>query len=300
MDSGAREVWARGAWIAIDTVRAAGLPVQAVFAGLPLDERALRSKTRVSWDFYVTLLERINDLCGGWQQVESLAEGTYHKVMPEVRSLAGAAVTPYRLVKFIWEVLDPFVFPMAAWRAEDLGDDRLRLVTRLHPGYRPCATWFQTSRGPIRSMTRHLDLPPIEILAQDVSDTYSVYDVQLPEPPSFTQRALRIPSAVRKMVVRMALGASSDGTPLTIQLDDQERNPYEPRLHFATKAWRLTAREADLLRLLVEGHTDPSLASTFGVPVETIEGRIIELAAKAGVPSRTQLIVQFWTQPLER
>jgi DNA-binding CsgD family transcriptional regulator len=300
MSTGAREVWARAAWAAVDTVRAAGMPVQAVFAGLPFDERALRSKARVPWDYYVMIVERMNELCGGPQQFESLVEGTYHKVMPEVRTLAGAAVTPVRLVKFLWEVLDPFVFPMAQWRADDLGDDRLRLVTRLHPGYRPCLLWFATSRGAIRSMTRHLDLPPIEILAEDVSPTHCVYDVQLPEAPSFTQRALRIPSAVRRVAMRIALGANTDGTPLTITLDDQASNPYEPRLQLASAAWRLTARELELLRLVVEGHTDRSIASMFGVAPETIEARIVELAAKAGAPSKTQLIVQFWTQPLER
>ncbi|MDX2088115.1 MAG: helix-turn-helix transcriptional regulator [Kofleriaceae bacterium] len=300
MQAGVKEVWARGAWAAIDVTRAAGLPVQAVFVGLPFDERMLRTRARVSWDHYVMIIERMNELCGGPAQLESLVENTIHKVLPEVRSLAGAAVTPFRLMKFFWEILQPFVFPMVTWRAEDLGDDRLRLVTRLDPGYRECEVLFTTLRGAIRSMTRHLDLPPIEILSEDIGPTHSVYEVQLPEPPSFTQRALRIPSAMRKLAVRIALGAASDGAPLTIQLDEHDRNPYEPRVLLATRGWCLSPREAELLRLVVEGHSERSIASTLGLTLESVEKRIAELTTRAGVASKTQLILQFWTLQPER
>lgn len=284
-DAGALQVWARAAWIAPDIVRAVGLPVRALFVGLPFDERALRTELRVPWDHYALLVERVAVLTGGLPQLELTLEHMFHRVVPEVRTLAGAAVTPRRLVRFVFEVLDPFFYPMLAFRVTDLGDDRLRVEGRLAPGYRPCEAFFIGSRGALRGLTRHLDLPPLEILADDVGPAHGVFDVQLPDAPSFAQRMGRIPSAVRRLATRALLGATRDGRPVTVHLDEHAPDPLAPRLALAATAWDLSADELALLRRAAEGFTD--------------DAALDALAAKAGAASRTDLVVRFWAQPLD-
>jgi hypothetical protein len=296
---GAQQVWARAAWLAPDIVRAVGLPVHALFTGLPFDERALRSELRVPWDHYVLLLERATALIGGLPQLELTLETMFHRVVPEVRTLAGIAVTPRRLARFVFEVLDPFLYPMLAFRLTDLGDDRMRIECRLAAGYRPCEPFFVGSRGALRSLTRHLDLPPLEILAEDVGPTHGVYEVQLPDAPSFAQRMGRIPSAVRRLATRALLGATRDGRPVSVQLDEHAPDPLVPRLVRATAAWQLSSDEVDLLRLAAAGFTDEAIADTLDRPRATIGAELDALAAKAGAASRADLVVTFWTQSLD-
>jgi hypothetical protein len=281
-----KQVWARAAWVTADIVRAAGLPVNALFAGLPFDERTLRTRMRVPWEHFVLLIDRMGALVGGAPQLEALLESMFHRVVPEVRTLAGAAVTPTRLCKFMFEVLDPFVYPMITFRLTELDGDGWRVDSRLLPGYRPCELFFAGNRGALRGITRHLDLPPAEILAADVGPTHGIYDLQLPEVPSFTQRLGRIPSAVGRLAVRAFVGATSEGKPLHVQLDEHTPDPIALRIARASTVWGLAPRECELLRLVVEGHADH----------DAREAEYAELAAKAGATSRAQLVELFWSR----
>jgi DNA-binding NarL/FixJ family response regulator len=58
------------------------------------------------------------------------------------------------------------------------------------------------------------------------------------------------------------------------------RDPYE----------RLTARERDVLKLAVEGHTTQQIADILVVSPKTVEGHMTNLMAKLGIHNRTELV----------
>jgi DNA-binding NarL/FixJ family response regulator len=54
---------------------------------------------------------------------------------------------------------------------------------------------------------------------------------------------------------------------------------------------RLTAREADVLRLLVRGHTNPEIARTLGVGTGTVRGHVTHILGKLGATNRSEAAV---------
>jgi two-component system, NarL family, response regulator LiaR len=53
----------------------------------------------------------------------------------------------------------------------------------------------------------------------------------------------------------------------------------------------LTPRERDVLRLLVEGHTDEEIATELSISRRTVSDRVADLLKKFDFPSRTALAV---------
>jgi DNA-binding NarL/FixJ family response regulator len=49
----------------------------------------------------------------------------------------------------------------------------------------------------------------------------------------------------------------------------------------------LTVRERDVLRLLVEGHSNPEIAATLFISHKTVRNHVTNILAKLGVESRT-------------
>jgi DNA-binding NarL/FixJ family response regulator len=54
---------------------------------------------------------------------------------------------------------------------------------------------------------------------------------------------------------------------------------------------RLTARETDVLRLLVKGSSNKEIAHALGVGLRTVEGYVSNVIAKCGVRSRTEAVL---------
>ncbi|MEA2582616.1 MAG: hypothetical protein QOF33_701, partial [Thermomicrobiales bacterium] len=54
---------------------------------------------------------------------------------------------------------------------------------------------------------------------------------------------------------------------------------------------RLTARERDVLRLVVDGHQDPAIAEILGLSPRTVSEHVGNLLKKCGQPNRTALAV---------
>ena len=54
---------------------------------------------------------------------------------------------------------------------------------------------------------------------------------------------------------------------------------------------RLTVRQRDVLRLLLEGHSNAAIAARLFITVNTLEHHLTSLYARLGVSSRSQAIV---------
>lgn len=285
------QLWARVAWAALDTAAIGGLPLDALCAGLPFDATSIRKLKRIDWADYCTICERMGEMTAGG--LDDLLEGAYHQTLPELRRFAGTMIGPLAMCRFVFEIVDPIMFPPIEFRYEDLGHDRLRVSSFLRDGARPCEAWFFGGLGAIRGMPRSLGLPSAQILSAKYGPDMSVIEVRMPESRTLAHRAIK--AAGRAM--RIVIGAEDDGTPVDMLIGPpRQTDAVEVRLELATPAWKLTPRQTDVMRLVARGDTNKDIAAALGCAENTIELHVTALLRRAGVSSRTQLVARFWTE----
>jgi DNA-binding CsgD family transcriptional regulator len=209
-------------------------------------------------------------------------------VLPELRGLAGAFVTPQLFIRFVIDVLDPIVMPPLEFGYAELGGDRIRISSRLRPGARPCEAFFRGSAGAARGMTAHLGLPLAKLVHSDVAPDRGIFELQLPPSRTLMRRA-------RNMVMRLVLGAEPDGTPITMLVGSPDPDPARLWLDRAVRAWKLSPRQAEVLALVVTGLANKEIAQQLECADNTIELHVTRLLKKTGVSSRTLLIARFYS-----
>lgn len=290
--SASHELWARVVWAVVDTAERGGLDVPALFEGLPYDAAGLRKRSRVPWDDYCTIGDRVMAQCGGPRELEDLVEANYHTALPELRVLAGAVVSPMHYLKFIWDVVDPLLFAPIQFGFEELGPDRARLTSVCRPGVRGCLPLMQGTIGALRGVTRTLGLPPARVDLADITPTTALYEVTLPSAPSWRERSRRAGTAVRRLFIRAVLGANADGTPLAAEIGEVDSSPLDQAVEFL----QLTPRQAEVLEHVAEGRSNKEIAHELGTAENTIELHVSRILRKAGVSSRSQLVARLWSR----
>ncbi len=290
--SSSHEIWARLVWAAVDMAEQARLDVPALVEGLSFDAVTMRRRSRIPWDEYCTLGERIEAQCGGPREFQDLLESSYHTVLPELRVLAGAVVSPMAYLRFIWDVIDPLLFAPIQFGFTELGPDRARLTAVCRPGVRGCLTYFQGTVGAFRGMTRTLGLPATRVDVADVTATSGTYEVTLPPALGWRDRSRRAGTAVRRLFMRAILGANADGTPLAADIGEPEISPVDQ----AAELLQLTPRQAEVLGHVAEGRSNKEIAQELGTAENTIELHVSRILRKAGVSSRSQLVARLWSR----
>jgi len=71
------------------------------------------------------------------------------------------------------------------------------------------------------------------------------------------------------------------------------QRPVDP-VAAATRAWKLTARQSEVLRLAVRGDANKSIAFVLACAEVTVEFHMSAIFRKAGVESRAQLVSRVW------
>jgi len=287
------EVWARVAWAAVDLSGELGVTPDSLLVDLPYDASELRGKKRVPWADYGMICERVSDAAGGIAELEELLADSYHHVVPELRAVAGALVGPRTFARFVFDVIDPLMFPPIAFDCDDLPDGRLHVSCRLHPGARPCEAFFRGSIGTLRGATAHLDLPMAEVETLEVGPDRLICNVRLPASRTLAHRAR---TAARRIAARFVIGRERDGTDVTMTVAAPDGDALEDRLDHAIGAWQLTPRQGDVLARVVAGLANKEIASELSCADNTIELHVTRLLRKAGVTTRTQLIARFWAE----
>ena len=292
-ERGVHEVWARALWIVLDIAVDCGISVESLCAGVGFDAAGARRLRRIDWVDYCTVVERFEQLAGGPEACDRLVFASYHANVPETRAAASAFVGPKVLLRLLVEVANPIVFTPVEHRYEDLGGDRVRVVTRLRPHARPCVTFFRGSIAAFAALPRQVGLPAAEVLLADVGDRHGIYELALP--PSRTVRARLERAARQRGIVRSVLGYADDGAPITASFGDAPfASDLDERLARATSAWELTPRQLDVLERLVEGDANKEIAQRLGCAENTVELHVTQLLRKSGTTSRGQLIARFW------
>jgi len=268
-----------------------GLDTAALCEGLPFDPVSVHKLKRVAWDHYATICTRMGEQTG--EGLDDLLEGTYHQVLPEVRRLASSVVGPKALARFLFEVIDPIMFPPIHFTYEDLGGREFRHTCRLREGARSCEAWMYGSLGALRGIPRHLNLPPAEVLSASYGPDFLIVVARMPESRTIAHRAIKAVGNAMRIVV----GIEKDGTPVDMTVGDPvSSNPLEARLATATLVWKLTPRQTDVMRLVARGDANKDIAAALGCAENTVELHVTALLRRVAVSSRTQLVARFWSE----
>jgi DNA-binding CsgD family transcriptional regulator len=287
--SGEHEVWARVAWALLDTARDIDVEPARLLAGLPFGADELRRRKRVAWTDYCSMLEYLTDVAGGFDEIEDVMAAGYHKVLPEFRMIAAAAVSPCAFARFMLDVVSPLVFPPLSVHYEELGESRVRVETMLRPGVPPCEAYFRASTGAMRGLPAHLGLPLAQMIECDVGPSHGTWEIHLPASRTIAHRA-------RRLVMRFVLGAERDGTPVSAAIGETDADPVASRIDQAALHWKLTPRQTDVLSLVATGKANKEIAKELACADNTVELHVTRLLRKANVTSRSQLIARFWSE----
>ncbi|MDB4969674.1 MAG: Transcriptional regulator, LuxR family protein [Myxococcales bacterium] len=187
---------------AVELARSAGIPDEAILTGVPTSDTLPGRKKRVSWDRYCDLVACMQTACGGPLALEQMVADSYHRVLPELRFLAGTVLTPMALTEVILRFSMPH-FPLTCSVAP-LADGRVLTSVRLHPGVRGAPPFFRGCIGSARGVTGHLSLPMAEVDGE-ISPTHANLATRLP-PPRIFGAAIAGLSRTAKYIVRRLLG----------------------------------------------------------------------------------------------
>jgi DNA-binding CsgD family transcriptional regulator len=86
-----------------------------------------------------------------------------------------------------------------------------------------------------------------------------------------------------------------DATRLS-ELQVSSEGGFARRLLSARAKWRLTARETDVLELLIRGRSYKEIAGELGCEQSTVEQHVVHVLRKSGTKSRSALSWCFWTE----
>jgi DNA-binding CsgD family transcriptional regulator len=286
------QVWTRVALVVVALQQEVGISNRDLFAGLPFDEQTLKRRTRIAWKDYATLADRMCAAVGGLDEYEDLFAAQHHQVVPEMRSAVGAVISPNAFMRFMVSVVNPLMMPPVHFTYDELENRRVRITATLRPDAHPCEAFLRGGGGALRGMTRSLDLPMSKVIEAHVTPTSGMWILELPQARTLLTRAYR---RAKHMLFKIDLGAEADGRPVSIVIGLPDDDPTAHRMDKVVDAWKLTERQADVLRLVIEGRSNKEIAQALGCAENTVELHITRLLRKTDTSSRAQLITAFWS-----
>ena len=126
---------------------------------------------------------------------------------------------------------------------------------------------------------RHANAPGIALLAADSNVAATLGEQVLRPSPLASARITPIRSPAGSIQYLAVLR-------------DQPATRIDGAISRAATAWRLTRRQADVLRLLVDGHSNTGICAHLGIASRTVEDHIRVMFEKAGAGSRTELVAK--------
>jgi DNA-binding CsgD family transcriptional regulator len=276
----------------LDSVEHVGVDTEGVCAGLPFDGASVRRLRHVDWEDYVVVCERLTERLGGESMAEACAEQAYPHVGYEMRTLAGAFVSPMIFLRLINELMVPAMYSSMICSFAQLGPDRAQISIRTRPGASGSLAVFKGTTGAMRAVPQHLGLPAA-IVKADVGPTYGHYDVQLPPSRTIPARIGRALSG--RMAFSVVVGRDPDGHEISATFGNSGHDDAERRLADAIVRWRLSPRQAQVLARVAQGEANKEIAAALSCAENTVELHMTQVMRKADVTSRAQLIARFWS-----
>jgi len=178
----------------LDLATAHGLSTAELLHELPFDRTRLDRLDRIDWDDYCTLIERFERACGSLEAMHAIVLAAYDRVIPPHWTERVRRLSPrmfYLLAAYVPQLTN------VEHRFDELSDGRSLLSFVLHPGSRPCATYFRGSIATVRGFVGHLGLPPIDAEVLELTDRSLRIAIDLPPTSGTSEGPLAAVEALR-------------------------------------------------------------------------------------------------------
>jgi DNA-binding CsgD family transcriptional regulator len=189
---------------------------------------------------------------------------------------------------------------VGAFREEPFTKTERRILQRLIPALQRRLSLERLVAGDADAIVRVAleEIPGAALVAGadgQVEHANSAGRALLDRRPSQTAAELR--EAIRKGApcfrVTPIVGMGGRARYLAVRRD--EANEGAARARTAAIRWGLTRRQEDVLRHVLTGHANRTIAAILGVAEKTIEEHVTALLEKAQVESRSALAAKVWT-----
>ncbi len=261
-----------------------------LFAGLPFDERSLarRPLGRVDWEPFSLLLDRVAEARGGPPGMLALGRRTFHD--HPLSDLLRLLVGPRHLYRLVLGSISPWLWPALRMGHAFLAGDRLRVEAELPAVARGSLPFWYVVEGSMSSLPTLLGLP--DAVAEPLERTPHRLLLALRLPPARTIRSRLQPDEA--LIRSLELQWSERQAELRTRLGELEASvpaPARPRPSEAARVlWRLTAREEEVVALVLEGLSNREIAERLGCHRGTVEAHLSHVFQKARVGGRVELM----------
>ena len=278
-----------------------GVARARLLRGLSIAGRVGSRDVPVSWDAYVTIIDRLGDALGS-EDALAEAAGDLPAVTPQISSFAALFVSPHRFGRFLAQVLDPRIWPCIRVTYEELGDDLARVVHTVPSHYREGRSVFVAARGAWQTTPCRLGLPPAEVVEADIGPRRGEYVLRMPASATVTarMRTTALEAFANFAVAELVADANAIEHAFAVPPAERDAHAFVPEgserdAHGAASArWGLTQRERQVLAMLVRGLSNKEMARTMKCAVKTVEMHVANVIRKSGAASRADVVTRVW------
>jgi DNA-binding CsgD family transcriptional regulator len=270
-----------------------GIAPQSLLEGLPLTAAQVDSRqVAVTWDQYIEVCDRLRDRLGGNQAMADAAAAHFPAITSHISDFAALFVSPVRFTRFLVHVIDPRIWPCLRIEMFELPDDQVRVVHRLPEHYRGGESFFWAGVGAWRTVPCRLGLPETHFSQLHIEPCLADFVMKLPRAQTVSARALR--AAERAFARYAAFELETEGAYIIDNFKPTGADALASRLAQARAAWRLSDRQAMVLRAVAEGKGNKAIAEGLGCSIRTVEQHLTDLLNRAGAQTRTELTARVW------
>jgi PAS domain S-box-containing protein len=186
------EVSCRALDIFFHALRERDIDPERLVEGLPVSLDDLR-RDRIDWDLHVTLLERLELLCGGPDSLEAIGASVFDSsALRAVRAISFFFGNVRQLYWMGCRWVGPSFFSNIRYAYRELADGRVELSLELSPESRPCPQLFSVTAGTLRATPRLMGLREDADLDVSYSSHRAVYRIRPPRSLSFFSLLRRV------------------------------------------------------------------------------------------------------------
>lgn len=293
-----------------------GLDAERLCEGLGFRPGHLDDRGRVSWGDFATLLDRVLEALGpeGMEDVGACVCTGYSLY----RQLAALFFDVRRLYEVATLEVPRRLYPgIVDSRLNWHSDGSVEGHWMGHAGYRVPAALGYASLGTYKTLPRHLGLPDAELISAHVGVQETRLHVMPPASRTLATRFRRLARKAERLIPSLIATAAhhdrapglhaepvvpSEVAPARNVVPAREQgvqggdgaSRLGQKLDEAVAAWELTARQRQVLALVIEGLANKEIAARLECSVGTVENHLTALYRQARVDSRAALAAKFW------